>query len=540
MRRRPRWIVVGVTAAVLASTQLAPAAQAVTLLDVAIDSGTVRGLDAGSTLEWRGIPYAAPPVGDLRWRPPSPVEPWSGVRDADTFGPPCIQPLSDTETIGSEDCLNLNVSAPPTATGSSELPVMVHLHGGANIFGWPYENASAFVAHDVIVVTVAYRLGVFGFLAHPELSAENDGASGEYALLDQLAALEWVQRNIAGFGGDPDNVTLFGTSSGSFDATALVASPLGEGLFDRAALQTEAYWTFYEPESLAQVEGRGLGVAQAVGCAAAPDVPSCIRERSPDELVFAFGFGEPVPIWGGEVLSGSPRDMISAHETTVPLFVGSDREEASIPFFRDFTLGGRPYPNGWYQRETMVVAPDATGPLRELYPLSDYDDELWAGVAIYSDAVYTCPMRALASTSSGPVWRYLYTHTYDNDDFLAGARAGHFFEDPVMWLDAGLLEGYIGTSDYEFSADEVQLSSNMTGYWTNFARTGDPNGPGLPEWPQWSDATQQTVVLDEPIDVVGGWHDAQCDLFDTYPILVKPGWYHSDMFPPGIPFPGPR
>src|SRR5262249_3682987 len=166
---------------------------------------------------WRGIPYAAPPVGLLRWRPPAPVQPWVGVRDATTFMPQCIQLIDVNATDGSEDCLYLNIFVPLSATPSSRLPVMVHLHGGGNTFGAPYQDASAFVARDVIVVTLAYRLGVFGFVGHPALSAEGGGSSGEYGVLDQIAALHWVHDNITAFGGDPTNVTLFGLSAGSFD-----------------------------------------------------------------------------------------------------------------------------------------------------------------------------------------------------------------------------------------------------------------------------------------------------------------------------------
>jgi para-nitrobenzyl esterase len=538
MRSKARWIAVAVLAAVMSFPPVVPAARASSPLEVEVEAGLLRGVDAGATFEWRGIPYAEAPTGALRWRPPVSKEPWSGVRDATEFAPPCIQLRSDTETHGQEDCLYLNVFAPASTTPSSPLPVMVHLHGGGNFFGWPYMNASAFVSHGVIVVTVGYRLGAMGFLAHPALSEEGGGASGEYALLDQLAALQWVQDNISAFGGDPGNVTLFGMSAGSFDALALVASPLGHGLFQRAALQTTNYWSLYEPPTLAEVEQDGQRLADMVGCSASSDVADCLRALPADQLVLTLGPGDVQPLIGGQVLTASPRDLIAAQEATVPLLVGSTREEASILVFHEFTLGGRRYPKGFYQLEAIdIIAPDAARAVRELYPVHDYDSELWAGIAIWSDSHYTCPARALASTSAGPVWRYLYTHVYDNSEFLAGARAAHFFDDPVMWLDAELSSLWM---DYEFSPDEIELSANMRGYWTNFAKTGDPNGPGVPEWPQWSPTSQPTLVLDEPIGLVERWHDIQCDFFDTYPIFIKPGWYSSGKFPPGIPYPGAR
>ena len=300
-----------VAVGLLLTVSLVPTVGAVDSLEVALDSGSVRGVDAGATHEWRGVPYVAAPIGDLRWRRPTPVDPWLGVRDASEFGPPCIQLLSDIETLGSEDCLYLNVFTPPDANGISGLPVMVHLHGGNNSGFWPYENASAFVAHDVIVVTLAYRLGVFGFVGHPALSAEAGGTSGEYGVLDQIAALEWVQRNIAAFGGDPGNVTLFGESAGSFDAAALVASPRGEGLFVRAALQTEAFDAFYDPGSIADAETLGVAVADSLGCSSAADVAGCLRAHPAEDLVLALGFIDVKPRIGGEILSASPRDLIA-------------------------------------------------------------------------------------------------------------------------------------------------------------------------------------------------------------------------------------
>ncbi|HVQ87506.1 MAG TPA: carboxylesterase family protein, partial [Actinomycetes bacterium] len=212
-------------------------------LVVHTQGGNLRGIDNGAVSEWRGIPYAAPPVGSLRWRAPRPAAQWQGVRDATEFAEPCIQVAFDDQgpngTRGSENCLYLNVFAPKGAVPSSKLPVMVHLHPGGNAGFEPYTEATALVEHGVIVVTLAYRLGVFGFVGHPELSAKQGGHSGEYGMFDQLAALRWVQDNIAAFGGDSSNVTLFGSSAGSFDTVALTASPLSRGLFARASIQAE-------------------------------------------------------------------------------------------------------------------------------------------------------------------------------------------------------------------------------------------------------------------------------------------------------------
>ena len=448
-----------VAVGLLLTVSLAPTVGAVDSLEIALDSGIVRGVDTGATREWRGIPYVAAPIGDLRWRSPTPVDPWLGVRDASEFGPHCIQLLSDIETLGNEDCLYLNVFTPPDANGTPGLPVMVHLHGGSNSGFWPYENAAAFVAHDVIVVTLAYRLGVFGFVGHPALSAEGGGTSGEYGVLDQIAALEWVQRNIAAFGGDPGNVTLFGESAGSFDAAALVASPRSRGLFVRAALQTEAFDAFYDPGSIADAEALGLAVADSLGCSSAADVAGCLRARPAEDLVLALGFIDVKPRIGGEILSASPRDLIAAHDATVPLLVGSNREEATLQFEEPFT-GAAFGQNAYADTTKSIVAPDAGPIVRSLYPIHAYDNALWAAIALWTDGIYTCPIRALASTSSGPVWRYLYTHVYDNNEFLAGLRASHFIDDPILWHDPALLEGF-GVADYAFSpAEDPAVSRN--------------------------------------------------------------------------------
>jgi hypothetical protein len=193
-------------------------------LIVTTATGDVEGVIGPSGKEWRGVPYAAPPVGDLRWRPPAPVTPWSGVRDATNFASPCIQLAFPTGTFGSEDCLYLNVFVPANASAEADLPVMVHLHPGGNFFGAPYTEAGTFTSRGVILVTVGYRLGVLGFMGHPALTAE--GHSGEYGVLDQVAALRWVHDNIAAFGGDPARVTLFGSSAGSFDTVAIMTQNL--------------------------------------------------------------------------------------------------------------------------------------------------------------------------------------------------------------------------------------------------------------------------------------------------------------------------
>jgi para-nitrobenzyl esterase len=507
--------------ALLSLTLLTPNARASDPLQVSTASGVVRGISNGKAHEWRGIPYAAPPVGPRRWRAPVSAAPWSDVRDASEFGPHCIQLMSDTETVGSEDCLYLNVFAPSSASAGTDLPVMVHLHGGSNSGFWPYEDASAFVARDVIVVTLAYRLGVFGFAGHPALSAEGGGSSGEYGMLDQIAALKWVRANIEAFGGDAGNVTLFGESAGSFDATALVASPLAAGLFQRAALQTESYWALNGLGTIDEAEQLGSDLSDRVGCSAERDVLACLRGVSASDLVVAGGFLDLSPWVGGEVLPAAPRTLIAVQTHTVPLLVGSNREEAAF-WFWDFVVGGVHYKTSDWVRDTNNLVGDPNGHVvRRLYPPAAYGSKLWSAVAAFTDGIYGCPMRRLAAASSGPVWRYLYSHTYENSEFLALLRAAHFLDDPILWHDPDLLEGF-GEGDYAFTDAEDRLSARMAGYWTTFAKTGDPNGTGLPVWPQFGTQGRQTLVLDDRVAVTRHWHDAECDFLDGQTLFPDP------------------
>jgi len=513
MRRPTRWIRAGLGAALLMGpfSVAAPDAMAAGLV-VHTRDGNVRGIATGGEHQWRGIPYAAPPVGDLRWHPPVRPSPWRGVRDATRFRPWCVQMSPDgSGTIGREDCLYLNVFAPADATSSSHLPVMVHLHPGGNYVLGPYENPSAFVRRGVIVVTVAYRLGVMGFLGRDELRRA-DGTSGEYAPLDQIAALRWVQDDIAAFGGDPGRVTLFGSSAGSFDTVALLASPLAQGLFAQASVQGEVYWALTGKLARIRItDAIGRHTARLSGCDDSPDVVACLRSQPARLLVRNEGFGDVAPFVGGIVLPRSPLALLSDHPPTTPLLVGFDREEDRyfllgypIPTNREFTREDF----RWYTAD-LVGARDAAE-ARALYPPSSYDSRAWAFVTMGTDVKRGCPTRRLANLSAGPTWRWLDTHTYENDPAFADARAAHIYEEPFLWNDFNLFGfGYTPTP-----AEET-LSEEMVGYWTNFAKTGDPNGPGLPVWPSYDASAERTLTLDDPIGVVDRYHVEQCAFLDS-------------------------
>jgi para-nitrobenzyl esterase len=517
-----------VMALVLIGTALALAPATAGAQVVQTAGGQLQGVHDGSADEWRGVPYARAPVGPLRWRPPQPAQSWSGTRSATQFASECAQPsFGDQGQVsgaeGSEDCLYLNVFAPRTASPSSRLPVMVHLHGGANSAGAPYQDADAFVRRGVIVVTVAYRLGMFGFVGHPALSAENGGASGEYGVLDQIAALRWVRDNIAAFGGDPGRVTLFGLSAGSFDTAALMASPLTRGLIQRAAVQGESWWGLTGiGNDMAEAESLGSAISANTGCDGAADVAACLRGLSPDALMRAVdssaGFLDLQPWTGGVVLPKSPLALMAEQPPRIPLLIGTDREE-------DVTLMGLAEVDEistieFVRRSNEVVGTNLGSKARSLYPTGSYDNSRkWALVALKTDAGRACPTRRLARAAvpSAPVFRYLNTHRYANDPFLGSLRAAHALEDPFLWGNFNLFPGFV--DGYEPSAGELALSARMTDYWVNFARSGDPNGGSLPAWPRYDTDRERTLVLDETSGLVERYHAKECAFMDTLPSI---------------------
>jgi para-nitrobenzyl esterase len=533
--------------ATLVAAMILPAAVSAmpSTLVVTTASGRLAGIANGAVDEWRGIPYAQPPVGSLRWRSPQASLSWGGTRDATLYGAHCIQLISDTQTEGSEDCLYLNVFTPQNTAANARLPVMVHLHPGGNGFGWAYQNGgsagasflegpdiSRFTRRGVIVVTLNYRLGVMGWVGHPSLTAE--GSLPEQGLLDQIAALRWVQQNIGAFGGDSAKVTLFGMSAGSFDTVALAASPLAVGLFARAAVETDVFWQVTGVgNSLADKEQPGQEVASRVGCASATDVAACLRGISAAALAVAAGPIDTSALVGGSVLPRAALAVFQERGAGVPLLIGSNREEAA------FVLDSLPDPfrNADFVRnvDDLVGSKNESSAMK-LYPASEYDSPQWDLVTMISDALYTCPTRrlAVAASSQGATYRYLFTHVPENDPAEAYYRAAHTLEDTYLWHH--FYPRFEDGAPYIATPAEQVLSTTMTSYWTNFAKTGDPNGAGLPSWPRYDPAQERYQVLDDAVHAAAGHHVAQCGLMDTLPALYpfcsslcrfdSAGWRH--------------
>ena len=471
-------------------------------------SGEVRGeaLDDGVVV-FRGVPYAAPPVRDLRWRAPAPPAPWQGVRDATVFGPACIQPRSpkgalyaDDPPRMSEDCLSLNIWRPTQATRA---PVMVWIHGGALLSGdagSPLDDGAALARRGVVGVSINYRLGLFGYLAHPQLSAESpQNVSGDYGLLDQIAALRWVRDNIAAFDGDPGNVTIFGQSAGGLSVMELLVSPLARGLFHKAIAQS-AYMVS-NPElrraRFGQPSAETLG-AELVQALHAPDIDT-LRTTPADTLqavALAVGYF-PQPTVDGWVL---PKQVVEAlddgDQAPVPLLVGFNAGE--IRSLR--TLAPRaPKSAADYEAEVRRRYRDLADAYLRLYPSGDIEESVLAATR---DGLYGWTAQRLAVKQAAvgrPTFLYLFDHVYPAETAL-NLRAFHGSELPYLFGQVGpggrLWRNWPRPPD---TAEETALSDAVIGYWTAFARDGTPAAAGQPIWRPFADGGAYMDFVDRPV-----------------------------------------
>jgi para-nitrobenzyl esterase len=495
---------------------------------------TSGGLVQGSTSTdgkiriFKTIPYAAPPVGEFRWQPPRPAAPWQGVKDATSFGPRCLQGQIFGDIVFkelSEDCLTLNIWTP--ATGATDrLPVMVWIHGGGFQAGAGAENrhdGEAFARRNVVLVTINYRLGVFGFLAHPELTKESGrNASGNYGMLDQVAALRWVKDNIAAFGGDPGNVTIFGESAGSFAVSALMASPLAQGLFHKAIGESGAYFagrTASLPlKTREESEKDGARFATALGA----DSLAALRAKSGDEVLKAALKTQPwfsPNIDGYFLIEDVAKTFAEGRQAHVPLLAGWNADEVRAgvvlapqkPTAQTFADA---------QRKRFGDAADA---ILKAYPASTDAEALEAAASLQSDLFIGYNtwkwIELHKKTGKAPVYRYSFDRKIPvpPDNTVNGA--------PATSKDIGAR--HAGEIEYVFGALELslpkvpwepsdrKLSDAMTTYWANFARTGDPNGNGLPTWPRF-DQTARVLHLDETIKDLPESNRARYEALEGY------------------------
>jgi para-nitrobenzyl esterase len=443
-----------------------------------------------------GIPYAAPPVGDLRWREPQPVPRWDGVRQATAFGARCLQGRIFDDMIfrdaASEDCLYLNVWTPARQAGE-RLPVMVWIYGGGFQGGSasePRQDGARLARKGSVVVSMNYRLGVFGFLAHPGLTAESGRqASGNYGLLDQLAALRWVRDNVAAFGGDPGKVTIFGESAGSLSVSALVASPLGKGLFQRAIGESGAYagQTALPLATLAASEQAGSAFASALGAASL----ASLRQKPAEDVLQAALKAQPwfAPTIDGYVLPKDPGAIYAAGEQNrVPLLAGWNADEVRA----GVVLGPQKPTAAAFAKQLRTRFGPAADALLKVYPAATDAEALESAAALGGDTflVYaTWKWLELHRQSGAPVYRYRF------DRKIPVAPDTKVNGQPATSADVGAR--HAGEIEYVFGALDSQptvpwepadraLSDLVMSYWSNFARSGDPNGPGLPPWPRFT------------------------------------------------------
>ncbi len=483
-------------------------------------SGKVHGVSRPSGgAEFLGIPYAQPPVGNLRWREPVPVRPWKDVRDASTFGAPCAQPeLGDwnkrNAESSKEDCLFLNVMT-PVWPAKRPLPVMVWLHGGGNEGGSassPLYKDGTLVQHGIVLVTVNYRLGVFGFLAHPGLTREAPHkTSGNYGLMDQIVALHWVHDNIARFGGDPENVTVFGQSAGAQDASLLMTSPLAKGLFHKAIAESGSAINPNMP-TLAMAEQGGERFASALKARSGEDAIKFLRQLTTGELLKGVASRDPEqpPMIGpdidGWVIPRLPAEVFaSGQQMAIPLMIGSTTRE----------FGSTATPD-----ELRKTIEDVTGNLApkalSLYGLADggqgTSDPLYGPVGNQwlADFIFRCPVTTQAqwhNAAKHPTYEYQFEH----------AIPGQEADGAVHSADLPYVFGYYpkhGNISGKFDDVDFKLADLIESYWTNFAKRGNPNGEGLPNWPEF-DGSQAYIEFTQDGQVVpnsGGLRRAQCDL----------------------------
>ena len=472
---------------------------------VRIASGQIEGESLRDLNVFRGIPYAAPPTGPLRWRPPQAAASWTGVRPAQTFGPACLQPNrgdglgGGVATRQSEDCLTLNVWAPANARN---LPVMVWIHGGAHRIGsgsFAVYDGANLARHGVILVSINYRLGLLGWFAHPALTAEagpNDPL-GNYGLMDEIAALQWVRDNIAAFGGDPNNVTAFGESAGGADMLYLLANPHARGLFQRAIVESGG--GLAQSQSLAVREQAGLAAARNLGL---PDTATLadLRARPAGDWVTAqgplqggLGFG---PFMDGRLVTEAPwRAFLAGRAADVPLMIGSNSNEASVLA----ALGAN--------MNAIQFAGDQLPAMRAAYgapPLSDAELSRQAA----GDAVFVAPARFVAAATASGAPSFLYHFDYVPVVRRASTPgAAHGSEIPFVfdsWDQLPMAARFLQPADR-------RMAARMSACWTSFARDGRPTCPNAPAWPAYTAAADPTMVFGPETRVELGYRRAQQD-----------------------------
>ena len=485
---------------------------------------------------YKGIPFASPPVGELRWLPPQPASAWSEVRDATTFGPECMQPPSNTGFYAnenplpiSEDCLYLNVWT-KTTDSEAKQPVMVWIHGGAFIFGAgsnAYYEGTRLAEQGITLVTVNYRLGIYGFFAHPTLTAQSENsASGNQGIHDQIASLRWVQNNIQAFGGDPDNVTIFGESAGSMSVCYLVASPLAKGLFQKAIGQSGGCFSYHSTlgdagdlgDPLSEdLSGHdvGLMVGEALGHAGdSAEALNALRKMSTEEIDKKIAeSGNTIP-WrlisvDGWMFPDQMRTlMLDGRASTVDSIIGSTKDEGTTLFMELPEL-----PREDWEAQVRATSPAHAEDLLTAYSADADISTVKAQQEMMSDAMFTSEMRTwaeLIEQQGKQAWVYVFNHAPPLPEYGRQLGAFHAAEIPYIF-QAPSGEGTIGSQELWDQTDRT-TARVIQNYWVNFAKHDNPNGEGVPEWPNYSTDSRLTLGIDSESKPIANFRKEKLDI----------------------------
>ena len=454
---------------------------------VKVTGGTVEGVVRDGIASFKGVPFAAPPVGDLRWRSPQPVKPWDGVKKGDSYAP---APMQDTGLISqmggsdkiSEDCLYLNVWT-GAKKANEKRPVMVWIYGGAFVGGttsFPTTDGAVLAGKGVVLVSVAYRVGPMGFLAHPELSKESGQGSGAYGIQDQIAGLKWVKENIAQFGGDPSNVTIFGESAGGMSVGMLVASPMAKGLFQRAISESGGA-VAPTRGSLKAAEEQGKAFLSKLGANDIKAARALGAETIQQGLKSARASFWPVA--DGSTVMENPYGLFEAGEfNDTPVLIGTNSNEGRLFAAQKTTSAGF---------EQMIRANYAAGAeiLLKAYPHATDAEATRSAQNVLRETIFAWPSWAWAKLQSGNGKNKVFLYYFDHRTPASPDGADHASEISYVF---GNLGGFGGSTGPEAQA----LADLMSSYWVHFANKGDPNGPGLPAWPAFDEKEQKTMFFD--------------------------------------------
>lgn len=458
-----------------------------------VAEGGLRGIARGSVDAFLGVPFAAPPTSDRRWRAPAPAAAWTGTRSAEAYAPSCQQfiapqgfgPWTSEYVVQgevSEDCLYLNVWAP--AARARKRPVLVWIHGGAFMSGSgsvPIYDGEALARKGIVVVTINYRIGGLGFLAHPELTREADG-SGNFGLLDQIAALRWVRENIAAFGGDPDQVTIAGQSAGAMSVLYLMEAPAARGLFARAIAQSGAGLTL-PPPTLAEAEEKGIAFQHAMGAGTLAELRALPAAKVAAYMPQPGPGGVPalpfVPVRDGRVMPATPAPLVP-----MPVITGLTADEPSgfDPLYGK--VGQAAF------RARLAAQFGDAGGLAEAYPAATDAEAARRAVELSRDVGVAATLEwaeRRASSGAAPAFIYLYDHAEPGPG-AERFRAFHSAEIPYVFQT-------LGKAQRPFTSQDFAVSDRMSSYWLNFVLRGDPNGPGLPFWPRYAIGEDRVMRL---------------------------------------------